>query len=784
MSIALGSFVSILVGTSIAAAADEVTNSVGITLRMIEAGRYERGEYDTGPGFTKDHSAFNTAEDDRPVHPVVLTRPFYLATTEVTVAQFRQFVEAAGYTTSAERNPKGAVGWDPRSPPDRERYVATFRDGDEFDWRHPGFEQADDHPVVGVSFADAQAYCEWLSTTEGGTTYRLPTEAEWEYAARAGTQSYFSFGDEYRGTIQRFANIGNVELERAFPDRVRRQWLVDIERDPADRHVFTAPVGSYEPNPWGLFDLYGNVWEWCQDRYLDTAYAPFKRPGHEQLRERAIDPLNLQRWGDVGDWRVIRGGSWFNAPIQCRSSVRGYFEAGDAACYVGFRIARDASAEQIAAARQAFERSEAARVTLIRLADRVQERRDGRLTVELSQQRTQLTDEFLAALGELDEPVDLHIDGRGELTPAQLAGLLRARHPRGLILSNIGQHVADADFSSLANHIQLELLQLTTAPRLTDGLFAHLQDLDQLERVQFDGERITDDGLRRLARSRRLKSLRISGTASRGLVLDQFQGAPLESFACDHLDDEGAQGLGKFSTLREVSIAGSPITGLGLAAIARLPRLQQLDLSRCASLRDADFAVLGSAYELGYLQLVQTEAGDQAALELSRLNNLRELQIGSGQLTDAGLRQLCRIVSLRNFQVTSEAVGVTDAGLADLWRLVNLHSLGIAAPQVTGSGLATLNELPALEWLSLQGTHIADIACEQAAKSDSLRQLFIGTWQEGGPPALSDAGLRRLAAARNLRQVDVMLKRTQVTDAGVAELRRLQPRLTVNAHGP
>ncbi|MEX0585145.1 MAG: SUMF1/EgtB/PvdO family nonheme iron enzyme, partial [Pirellulales bacterium] len=495
-------------------------------------------------------------------------------------------------------------------------------------------------------------------------TYRLPTEAQWEYAARAGTQTYFSFGDRYKGQIQRFANIGNVELEKAFPDRVRRQWLVDIEHDPADRHVFTAPAASYEPNPWGLFDLYGNVWEWCEDRYLDTAYTPFNRPGHQQVRKRAIDPLNLEQGAGGGDWRVIRGGSWFNAPIQCRSSVRGYFEAEDAACYVGFRVACEAPAAIVAEAQQQFAQSEAARATLQRLADRTQERRDGRLTIELNQQRERLTDEFLAALAGLQEPVDLHIDGRGNLTGAQIAALAKAPHLRGLVLSGMGQNLTDADFAPLADHAQLELLQLTGTPQLSDALLPHLRNLERLELLQLDGVSITDDGLKLLPALQRLTTLRLGGTASRGLVLAHFRGSPLQNLSCDHLSDEGAEFLSEFPTIRDLSIAGSPLTGRGLAAIARLPRLTQLDLTRCRELQDADFEVLGDIYGLGGAQLGQTAAGDRAAAGLVRLNHLHGLQIGSEQLSDAGLRRLCGIVSLRNLTIDSEAVHLTDAAFA------------------------------------------------------------------------------------------------------------------------
>jgi formylglycine-generating enzyme required for sulfatase activity len=771
------SLIAAVLGAAAPSVAEEVTNSIGMKLRLLDAGRYERGERDTSPNFNKDHSEFNTAGDESPPHPVVLTRPFYLGTTEVTVAQFRQFVEGAGYRTSAETNPRGAVGWDPRPPENRPRYAATFRDGDEFDWKRPGFEQGDDHPVVGVSWADAMAFCAWLSKKED-VTYRLPTEAEWEYAARAGKQTHFWFGDKYRGVIQLHANIGNVELEKAFPDRVRRQWLVDVERDPPDQHIFTAPVGSYEASPWGLFDLYGNVWEWCADRYLDTAYTEFDRDGYQQIRRRAIDPLNDKRWGDAGDWRVIRGGSWFNSPVQCRAGVRGYFEASEAACYIGFRVARDTETERIAAPREQFAASEAARATLMRLADRMLERRDGRLTIE---HRSQPSAEFLAALQTLDEPFDLQLDGRGELTAAQLSAILAAPQLRGLLLSNIGPGVGDADLALLTQHSHLELLQLTGAPKLTDAVLAHCANLSQLELLQLDSAAISDEGLKLLPELTTLKTLRLAGTASRGQVLSRLRGSPLDSFACEHVDDDGALLLAGFSTLREASLAGSSLTGRGLAKLARLPRLQSLDLASCASLRDEDFAVLGGAYELRYLHMEQTAAGDRAAAAIVALNNLDDLVMGSSELTDAGLQKLCGIVSLRSLRLTPEAIRISDAGLVDLWRLVNLHSFAIASPQVTGSGLATLHELPALEWLHVEGAKLGDVACEHIAKSRSLQQLTIGGWRGGGPPLLSDAGLQHLAQAQGLNRLELFRQGTQVTDGGWQALRRDRPQLQAHA---
>ena len=183
------------------------------------------------------------------------------------------------------------------------------------------------------------------------------------------------------------------------------------------------------------------------------------------------------------------------------------------------------------------------------------------------------------------------------------------------------------------------------------------------------------------------------------------------------------------------------------------------------------------------MSLDQTAAGDLAAEGLVRLNNLNSLHLGSSQLTDVGLRKLCGILSLHNLQITRDANQVTDDGLVDLWLLVNLQNLTLNAPKITGTGLATVRELPKLRDLNLGAAGLTDAACQNVAGSEHLKQLHLGGWQ-GAPPALSDAGLRFLAKAEKLEQVNLFRKGTQITDEGVAELRRALPKLKLNVQGP
>ncbi|GAB6084356.1 formylglycine-generating enzyme family protein [Desulfuromonas carbonis] len=244
--------------------------------------------------------------DEGPVHEVCVD-DFYLGKTEVTVAQFRRFVEATGYRTEAESGDgsyvyKGAK-WEKQAG---------------VNWRRNalGDGPADDrHPVVHVSWNDAVACAKWLAG-KSGRSLRLPTEAEWEYAARAGTRSARFWGED-SGQACRYANVADRTAKRKWSG-----WTV---HDCDDGYETTAAVGSFLPNGLGLFDMLGNVWEWCSDWYGNDYYG-------SSLRNNPQGPTG-------GSYRVLRGGSWRFGPEYVRSAFRGGGAPDYRYVHLGFRLA-------------------------------------------------------------------------------------------------------------------------------------------------------------------------------------------------------------------------------------------------------------------------------------------------------------------------------------------------------------------------------------------------------------------------------------------------------------
>lgn len=249
-------------------------------------------------------------EDDEHQHQVCVGA-FRLAPVEVSVAAFRTFVKSSGYHTDAERGGGGMQGcWalDQSDQTNPWRYQAWA------DWRKPNKRQAnrDQDPVSCVSWNDALAYLTWLNQ-QTGAHYRLPTEAEWEYAARAGSAGARYWGDGVDDQACRYANTadGGHGWSDGFPCDDGQEWV--------------APVGSYQANAWGLKDMLGNLWEWTCSEY-DATYDG---------KESVCAP------GGADGPRILRGGAWNSAPGATRSAYRNRNFPESRYSFVGFRVAAD-----------------------------------------------------------------------------------------------------------------------------------------------------------------------------------------------------------------------------------------------------------------------------------------------------------------------------------------------------------------------------------------------------------------------------------------------------------
>ena len=291
-----------------------ITNSVGLSLTLIPAGEFEMGSSE-GPDELLRRFPYAKREwvvAEQPVHKVKLTKSFYMGTYEVTLGQFLKFYHDASYKTDSEKDGDGGWGYDPNNKEKPFEQKAKYRP---WSW---GFEgQTNEHPVVNVSWNDAKAYCEWLSRKEG-KTYRLPTEAEWEYACRAGTKSrYWNSSDP-----EDLVSIDNVWDGAA---KSRFEFAVNTLTG-SDGHAFSAPVGRFKPNPFGLYDMHGNAAEWCEDWYDENYYAN--------------SPPEDPKGAAAGSSRVIRGGGWSYDAVYCRAANRDEDPPSSRGSHVGFRVVR------------------------------------------------------------------------------------------------------------------------------------------------------------------------------------------------------------------------------------------------------------------------------------------------------------------------------------------------------------------------------------------------------------------------------------------------------------
>lgn len=300
-----------------------MTNGIGMKLVLIPSGEFLMGNSESPQELFAAYQQYDAKltldrfTDGYPQHRVRISKPFYLGACVVTVGQFRKFVEDAHYKTDAEKDGVGGRGWTGENGPDG---LLAWVQNPQYTWRNTGFEQTDEHPVVNVTWNDAQAFLKWLGAKEG-KEYRLPTEAEWEYACRAGTTTRYYNSDD----PEKLAEVGNVadaSMKAKFP-----QW--DCIKG-NDGYVFTAPVGQFKPNKFGLYDMHGNVFEWCQDVY-DAGYY-HTRPAVD------VDPTGPPSPSSTAS-RAVRGGCWFKRPYFMRSAARASNTPDDRNFQIGFRAA-------------------------------------------------------------------------------------------------------------------------------------------------------------------------------------------------------------------------------------------------------------------------------------------------------------------------------------------------------------------------------------------------------------------------------------------------------------
>jgi len=307
---------------------EAIANSIGMKLVLVPAGEFMMGAEEERTETLNQYPYTDATwiEDESPQHPIRISRPFYMGQHEVTLGQFLIFYHAAGYKTDMERDGRPSWGYQ------NNRLV----EGDNFRPWAPGWQIGYHHPAVFASWNDAAAFCKWLSKKEG-KVYRLPTEAEWEYACRAGSSNRYSFGDDPEELV-RHANGADQDRKTLSPNAViaspgqadKKTSLPFPYLTRRDGYAWTAPVGQFRPNAFGLYDMHGNAWEWCSDWYEANYYEH--------------SPTDDPQGPATGKARVLRGGAfnYMAAPLRCAD--RNSDQPGNRTCSYGFRIVCEADA--------------------------------------------------------------------------------------------------------------------------------------------------------------------------------------------------------------------------------------------------------------------------------------------------------------------------------------------------------------------------------------------------------------------------------------------------------
>jgi len=615
-----------------------------------------------------------------PRQTVRIGRPLTMSACEVTIGQFRQFAEATGYQTTALAT--GAACSLGDYLPDS---VTISRPRVPWHTPHTGTVEPDE-PVVFITPADALAFCDWLSTQENAA-YRLPTEEEWEYAYRAGTNLRYGF-------VARPEDASEFAWVDGGPPNPPEQW-----------RSYPSPVGRKQPNPFGFFDLAGNVAEFCEVT--------------------------------SGALVCSRGGVFKNPAVMDIFARRTGADATVPALYKGFRVVRDLPFERATVPTDPDEAERWVADWLTKRGVQVTPRFSGTAPPDSS------SDAAAKAAFQIESVV---IGATAELRPAEYVYF---QHLRGLrSLHAAGSHFNDRAAAQLSRldtieNLKLENIALSpagwkhlgklpnvrslslTPPVYTDEILAAFADWPKLEALDLSRQRISDEGLRHLAGLQQLRHLALAQTAvtDRGLEhLRKLKGLSELVLADTKVTDAGLANLAGLEGLTSLDLAHTPVSGQGLAALKNLPRLSKLSLDG-AEVTDEGCAGIGQLLRLQTLQLSETNVSDAGLAHLRTLRDLNELTLRATAITDAGLAPLNDLRHLRNLLLVHTQI--SGIGLAHLRDLLGLESLDLMWTRVGDEALPTLGGFPRLSTMSLHGTRLRGEGLEHLAKLDGLKTLKL-----------------------------------------------------------
>ena len=629
----------------------EITNSIGMRLVLIPPGEYGMGspkevieDEMLTPG-TEDWWYKSALPGEGPLHRVQITKPFYLGEQAVTQEEYQR-----------------VMGTNPSD------YSATGHHKDEV--RGQDTKRL---PVENVSWDHAAEFGRKLSEMPEEKAlrriYRLPSEAQWEYACRAGTTGrwYFSPASAVRTPREEKKN--------------EEKMLSDYGWFDGNSGGRTHAVGRKQPSPWGLYDMYGNVWQWCQDWYDQEYYA-------ELPADDPAGPL-------VGLNRVCRGGNCRDSARGCRSAVRNSIPQGHESFGVGFRVSVPLPDKMPQADRERH-----AAEWVLKLGGTLKISVNGR-EIEVKALKELPNEQFVV--------VEIWLTGNEAVTSESLENLA------GLTsLRSLGLLYTKAAGSGLRRLKGLKGLRTLELSPVADDQLVYLSDLTGLKALNFLDSQITDAGLDQLKEFNQLENLNLWGNPVTGIGLSGLTKLKTLSLTGPQVTDDSLRGLSALKSLENLTLRGTSIKGPGLEHLSGLDNLTGLCLAD-APLEGPGLEHLKGLKKLRALDLYCTRLTGAGLKYLQGFTELEDLNLAGTRATDTGLATIATLSNLRNLAL--DATAITDTGMKELGKSSNLRRLGLGDTNITDAGLTYLKPLLQLNDLNLNKTGVTDAGVKELQKS-------------------------------------------------------------------